>query len=92
MDGQFDMENQEYSAIPIIFRKNKENDIIAFFPSMECNIGIISCYSRKNGSGVATIEYYRGTKRADSAEYADLLKELKEIYNGNKIVVKKRLR
>lgn len=75
--------------IPVIFRKERsgpfKGDVTAVLPEYECyaHVGQHSTYSN---------EWYRSTVAATEAEYADLLKELQQIYEGELVVRKRRNR
>lgn len=79
--------------LQVIFRKEDDGQIVAFFPNVRCNYGMIQYYHPIDGHGEANIHYYiNKTKQAIEKEYSALLEELKSIYYDYEIVIKKRLR
>ena len=78
--------------VKVIFRKDKQcGDVIAFLPELTANRGNILCYQHIGQHGEACLEYYWSTEKASENEYADLLKELAEIYDDCELVVRQRL-
>ena len=77
--------------VKVIFRKDKEGNIIAFFPEIEVNYGNIMSYMHIGQHGEADYFCYKETKKADESEYNSLLNELKSIYDDCILVVKQRL-
>ena len=77
--------------VKVIFRKDKEGNIIAFFPEIEVNYGNIMSYMHIGQHGEAYYLFYKETKKADESEYNSLLNELKSIYDDCTLVVKQRL-
>ena len=77
--------------VKVIFRKDKEGNIIAFFPEIEVNYGNIMSYMHIEQHGEADYLFYKETKKADESEYNSLLNELKSIYDDCTLVVKQRL-
>lgn len=81
--------------IPVVFRKWKDGDVIALFPSLnhesgDCNYGYIMSYMQIGQHSEACPTLVYETKLATEEEYAPLLTELKRIgYKG--LVVKKKL-
>jgi hypothetical protein len=76
---------------PVIFRKFKEGDIIAMFPTFpgDMNPNTCSSYQHLGQHGAATIDLIYGTKPATEQEYKDLLEELVSIgYDDLKIYQK----
>jgi hypothetical protein len=75
----------------VIFRKEKNGDILAVFPYEPYNdiIGLVGCYAHVGQHSGCQYDYVRQeTKPAQPNEYNDLLNELKGIgYNVN--IVKK---
>jgi hypothetical protein len=72
---------------PVIFRKDAFG-VIAVFPSMPgCDEYEMTCYARIGQHSSCSSAWYRTTKPACASEFADLLKELKQIgYDDLKIV------
>jgi hypothetical protein len=76
--------------IKVIFRvhnvKGEEPEVIAFFPELSGNSdygNTCACYAHVGQHSSASIEYYQDcTRPATPDEYADLLKELQGIYEG----------
>jgi hypothetical protein len=79
---------------PVIFRKFKTGELVAFFPENTGNYQAHTCMSYMHLGQHCTADanpYY--TKPASPAEYADLLRELVAIgYNDLKIVKRFTLR
>lgn len=68
----------------------------AFFPYSYCGVGNIVCYAHNEGHGTAALSYYQhSTKKAEPEQYAELLKELKQIYEEGdepvRLVIQKRI-
>ena len=78
--------------VKVIFRKDKEGNIIAFFPELRVNYGNIASYMHIGQHSEAGYWFYKETKKADKSEYSSLLDELKRIYDDCILVVKQRLR
>lgn len=66
--------------LKVIFRKDKENNVIGFFPELPANIGKIVCYEHIGQHGEADIGFFHSLKKASPAEYAELLSEMQSIY------------
>lgn len=77
--------------VKVIFRKDKEGNIIAFLPELRVNHGNIASYMHIGQHGEASYKLYTETKKADESEYNLLLGELKRIYDDCILVVKQRL-
>lgn len=78
--------------LKVIFRKDKQDGIItAFLPELSANRGKMVCYQHIGQHGEACLDYYWSTEKANENEYADLLKELAEIYDDFELDVKQRL-
>ena len=77
--------------VKVIFRKNKNNDVIAFFPEARVNYGNIMSYMHIGQHSEASYQFYTETKKADKSEYNSLLDELERIYDDCTLVVKQRL-
>ena len=78
--------------VKVIFRKDKEGNIIAFLPELRVNHGNIMSYMHIGQHDEASYQFYVETKKADKSEYNSLLDELESIYNDCILVVKQRLR
>ena len=78
--------------VKVIFRKDREGNIIAFLPELRVNRGNIMSYMHIGQHDEATYQFYTETKKADESEYNSLLDELKSIYDDCILVVKQRLR
>lgn len=86
------MKTDNRAELQVIFRKEKDGNIIAFFPGMKCSYGRIGCYCHIGQHDEADILYYMyDTKRATEKEYLPLLKELQGIYDDCKITIRQRL-
>ena len=83
--------------LKVIFRKEyneytKEWDVIAFMPEVRVSNGYICYYSHVGQHGEADYLYYlKSTKKATPEEYADLLTELRRIYDDVELVVRERI-
>lgn len=77
--------------VKVIFRKNKDGDVIAFLPELRVNHGNIMSYMHIGQHGEASYQFYTETKNANKAEYSSLLEELKGIYDDCILVVKQKL-
>ena len=78
--------------VKVIFRKDREGNIIAFLPELRVNYGNIASYMHIGQHSEADYWFYKETKKADKSEYSSLLDELKRIYDDCILVVKQRLR
>ena len=78
--------------VKVIFRKDKEGNIIAFLPELRVNYGNIMSYMHIGQHSEASYQFYTETKKADKSEYNSLLDELEKIYDDCTLVVKQRLR
>ena len=77
--------------VKVIFRKNKNNDVIAFFPGARVNYGNIMSYRHIGQHGEASYEFYLTTRKANENEYTDLFAELRKIYDDCELVVKQKI-
>lgn len=77
--------------VKIVFRKNKHNNVIAFFPEVRVNYGNIMSYMHIGQHDEASYEFYLTTRKANENEYADLFAELRKIYDDCELVVKQRI-
>lgn len=66
--------------LKVIFKKDKENNVIGFFPELPANLGKIVCYEHIGQHREADIRYFHSLKKASETEYAALLSELRSIY------------
>jgi hypothetical protein len=72
---------------PVLFRKDSDGDgdgdgdVTAVFPTIASDIAghFATCYAHTGQHGGCSREWYYTTRRADPAEYADLLAELRSI-------------
>ena len=78
--------------VKVIFRKDREGNIIAFLPELRVNYGDIMSYMHIGQHSEASYQFYVETKKANESEYNLLLDELKSIYDDCILVVKQRLR
>ena len=79
-------------TMKVIFRKNKDGEIIAFFPEAKVNYGNIMSYMHVGQHCEASYLYYRDkTREAKYEEYKPLFDELSMIYNDCILEVKQRL-
>lgn len=79
------------NKVKVIFRKDREGNIIAFLPELRVNHGNIMSYMHIGQHSEASLQYYWETVKATEEEYKPLLKELKSIYDDEALVIKKRL-
>lgn len=77
--------------VKVIFRKDKEGNVIAFLPELRVNHGNIASYMRIGQHSEASYQFYAETKKADESEYDSLLDELERIYDDCILVVKQKL-
>ena len=77
--------------VKVIFRKDKEGNVIAFLPELRVNHGNIASYMHIGQHSEADYWFYKETKKADKSEYSSLLDELKRIYDDCTLVVKQKL-
>lgn len=91
-------------TFPVIFRYVRvdgENNmgepwaVEAFFPYGPANRGNLQCYAHIGQHGEASLGYYQRSKRCAPSQYAELLAELRSIYETEpdavRLVVKQRL-
>ena len=77
--------------VKVIFRKDREGNIIAFLPELRVNRGNIMSYMHIGQHGEASYEFYLTTRKANENEYADLFAELRGIYDDCELVVKQKI-
>ena len=77
--------------VKVIFRKDKEGNVIAFLPELRVNHGNIVSYMHIGQHGEASYEFYLTTRKANENEYADLFAEFREIYDDCELVVKQKI-
>ncbi len=84
------MEQDTYTT-DVIFRKEKDNTIVAIFPYLIYNkSGLVDCYAHLGQhSGCDYNHMVNTTKLANEAEYVDLKKELED-YGYKFRVIRKR--
>lgn len=77
---------------PVIFRKEKNGDILAVFPLEPADYkGNMTCYAHIGQHGGISLDYYwQNTKPAKPEEYQDLLNELKAIGYDNLKIYRRR--
>lgn len=81
-----------YKKVKVIYRKDSDGNILAFFPELSANYGNIVCYQHIGQHGEASTNYYtNNTEKATPNEYKELHKELKSIYHDAELSVKQRL-
>ena len=89
-------------TVYVVFRKEKNptedeifygNDVTAFIygNGIPVRYGNIMCYQHVGQHGEASLDYYNSTKPATPDEYADLLSELKSIYDDVNLVVRRKI-
>ena len=77
--------------VKVIFRKDREGNIIAFLPELRVNRGNIMSYMHIGQHSESSYQFYTETKKADESEYNSLLDELKRIYDDCTLAVKQKL-
>lgn len=86
--------------LPIIFRKDRGKDpsITAVFPTEVAGpkFGDMTCYAHIGQHSGCSFAWYHTTRAAKPAEYADLLAELRQIYEEDddepvKLIVYRRM-
>lgn len=77
--------------VKVIFRKNKNNDVIAFFPEARVNYGNIMSYMHIGQHSETSYKFYLTTRKANKNEYTDLFAELRKIYDDCELVVKQEI-
>ena len=77
--------------VKVIFRKDKEGNIIAFLPELRVNRGNIMSYMHIGQHSEASYEFYLTTRKANKNEYTDLFAELCKIYDDCELVVKQKI-
>ena len=75
----------------VIFRKNKNGEVIAFFPEFHVQYGNIMSYMHVGQHGEASLDFYYSTTKASVQEYDALFNELKTIYDDCVLVAKQKL-
>lgn len=89
-------------TVYVVFRKERKpteddifygNDVTAFIygDGIPVNYGKIMCYQHIGQHGEASLDYYNSLRPASPEEYADLLAELKSIYDDVNLVVRKKI-
>ena len=70
----------------VVFRKEKDGQILAVFGEIADNFYNLVCYAHLGQHSACSLEYYRSTKPASAGEYQPLLNELQSIgYNDLRI-------
>ena len=77
------------TVTPVVFRKFKEGDIIALFPTMHEGNYLINSYMHVGQHCSADYNLVHSTKPAKKEEYRDLLEELRQIGYENLKVYKR---
>lgn len=77
--------------VKVIFRKDKEGNVIAFFPEARVNRGNVMSYMHIGQHSEASYGFYMETKNATKEEYSPLLQELTKVYHDCTLVVKKKI-
>lgn len=82
--------------LKVIFRKSKnpytnKYEVVAFFPESSANYGKIESYMHIGQHCESSVDFYHSTTKATPDEYAELLSELKGIYNDVNLRVMQRL-
>lgn len=69
--------------MPVIFR-TYQGEVTAYFPTQVEDEGYVVCYAHIGQHSTAHPEWLRYGKRSKPSEYADLLNELRGIYENTK--------
>ena len=77
--------------VKVIFRKNKDGQVIAFFPEFHVQRENIMSYMHIGQHGEASLDFYYSTKKANAQEYESLLNELKAVYDDCILTVRQKL-
>ena len=72
----------------VIFKKDSDNEVVAFLLDVPSNYGNVVCYSHVGQHGEASLDYARGCKPANKQEYFNLAMELQN--RGYYLDVKKK--
>jgi hypothetical protein len=79
------MQNQNRTEV--IFKKTKDNEVIAFFPYETANRGRMLSYMHIGQHSEADYGYYLECKKANEQEYKNLYDELNRIgYDDLKVI------
>lgn len=73
--------------IPVLFRKDGP-EIVAVFPTIDAGSFQVACYAHVGQHSGCSREWYYTTKPAKPEEYADLLAEIRQIYEESEDPVK----
>lgn len=79
---------EQIEIVPVIFRADKhgpgKGNVTAVFPTLSASSinNTVMCYAHLGQHGGCNKHWYRTTRPATPNEYADLLKELKGIYEN----------
>ena len=65
----------------VIYRAEKDGEIVAVLPDEPANRGRLVCYSHVGQHGECCFEWYRATRPAKPEEYQALHEELINIYS-----------
>lgn len=82
------MSDQTLESLPVIFRAERsgpcKGDVTAVFPTVPGTGGChtFTVYAHIGQHGQASRSWYNGTRRARPDEYADLLTEIRRIYEN----------
>ena len=96
------MKESADDTVYVVFRREKNptedeifygNDVTAFIygNGIPVRYGNIMCYQHIGQHSEASLDYYNSTKPATPDEYADLLSELKSIYDDVNLVVRRKI-
>ena len=71
--------------LPVIFRVERSGEVTAVFPTVTADYAgrEFAIYAHVGQHGGATLPWYRRSRAAQPDEYADLLQELRGIYERN---------
>lgn len=85
---------QEPPKLPVIFKKHYEAgkwEVTAFFPTLPATNDTMTCYAHIGQHSGASFGYFHAGKKASEAEYSDLLRELRGIYERGPLAEQSRL-
>lgn len=78
------------NTLAVIFKKDK-GEVFAVFPYMKWDDDNITCYAHIGQHSACSWNYPYGLKNARPSEYAELLKEIKGIYDDRIVEVLRKM-
>ena len=82
--------------LPVLFRFLRsvvpaEREVVAVFPTLPGSPGLMACYARVGQHSSCSMEWFRATRPAEANDFAELHRELAQIYSDTELVVVKRI-